>query len=77
MLDIDYVLDCGQVEHELYEEDGHVFGVELNLFNGHKSYYHEKIKKYPYFDVVLVEGFQYLDDDIYNAIEQFNNMLKK
>jgi hypothetical protein len=69
MLDKNSVLFWNEVEHDLYEENDYVFGVELDLFNGHKSYYYK----------VLDDGkllfFDYLDDDIYKAIEQFNAML--
>lgn len=75
MLDKNYVLGWNNVEHILYEEGGHRFGIELDLFNGHKSYYYEKVKKYPHSDTVAIEEFEYLNDDIYKAIEQFNERL--
>lgn len=77
MLDKNYVLGWNDVEHILYEENGHRFGIELDLFNGHQSYYYEKIKKYPYSDTIAIEEFEYLNDDIYKAIEQFNERLKE
>ena len=77
MLDKNYVLGWNDVEHILYEENGHRFGIELDLFNGHQSYYYEKIKKYPYSDTIAIEQFEYLNDDIYKAIEQFNERLKE
>lgn len=76
MLDKNYILGWNTVEHILYEENGNRFGVELDLFNWNKSYYYEKVKKYPYSDSVYIEDFQYLDDDIYEAIEQFNILIK-
>ena len=66
MLDKNCVLGWGQVEHDLYEEDGHVFGIELDLFNGHTSFYYKNDR-----------FFEYLNDDIYEAIDQYNTMLPK
>ena len=77
MLDKNYVLGWNSIEHTLYEEDGHIFGIELDLFNNHESYYYEKIKKYPYSDFVAVKEFEYLNDDIYKAIDQFNEKLEE
>lgn len=76
MLNTESVLCWNEIEHDLYEENGRVFGVELDLFNDHKSFYCKIIKRSsPYSDVQIVEHYQYLDDDIYKAIEQFNSML--
>ena len=68
MLNKSDVLWWNEVEKDLYEENGHIFGVELDLFNNHKYYYHKTIEE----DGDL---YQYLGDDIYNAIDQFNAML--
>lgn len=78
MLDKNYVLGWEDVECDLYEENGHVFGIELDLFNGHESYYCKTVKKSsPHSDTQHIEHYQYLSDDIYEAIEQFNAMLQK
>lgn len=69
MLDKNYVLAWNEIEHDLYEENGRVFGVEIDLFNGHQSYYCNT------FDDGKLLFFEYLDNDIYKAIEQFNKML--
>ena len=76
MLDKELVLFWNEVEHDLYEENGHVFGVELDLFNNHKNYYCKTVKKSsPWSDATHIESYQYLKGDIYSAIEQFNSML--
>lgn len=76
MLNKEAVLFWNEVEHDLYEENGHVFGVELDLFNNHKSYYCKTVKKSsPYSDVTHIESYQYLKGDIYMAIEQFNAII--
>ena len=72
MLDKNSVLFWNEVECDLYEENGKVFGVELDLFNGHKSYYYKNIRCVPFH---IIEEFEYLDDNIYKAIEQFNEKL--
>lgn len=78
MLDKNYVLGWEDVEHDLYEENGYMFGIELDLFNGHKSYYCKTItKSSPYSDTQCIEHYQYLSDDIYKAIEEFNVLLQK
>lgn len=78
MLDKNYVLGWEQVEHDLYEEDGHVFGIELDLFNNHTSFYYaRRIKSSPLADYYKSQTFEYLDDDIYKAINQFNERLRK
>lgn len=68
MLDKNYVLGWEEVEHDLYEENGKTFGVELDLFNGHKNYYCKTVED-------GIEHYQYLKGDIYKAIDQFNAML--
>ena len=67
MLDKNYVLGWEEIEHDLYEENGRVFGVELDLFNGYKNYYCKTVEDNR-------EYFQYLSNDIYKAIEEFNAM---
>ena len=68
MLNKEAVLCWNEVEHDLYEESGHIFGVELDLFNNHKNYYHKIVEDGR-------EYYQFLKGDIYMAIEQFNAML--
>ena len=71
MLNPNMVLGWEEVEHDLYEENGYIFGIELDLFNGHEMYYTKSTDK---------NGNTYyrdLGDDIYNAIKEFNIILKK
>ena len=69
MLDKETVVFWNAVEHELYEENGHKFCVELDLFNNHKYYYHKEIKD-------DVESCRFLSTDISKAIDKFNAMLQ-
>ena len=69
MLKKETALVWNEVEHDLYEENGHIFGVELDLFNNHKNYYCKCVEDGK-------EYYQYLHGDIYMAIEMFNAMLK-
>lgn len=71
MLDKNYVLGWEDVEHDLYEENGYVFGIELDLFNGHEIYYVKKAAKDG--NVYYVD----LSGDIYKAIEEFNDIVNK
>ena len=69
MLDRDFVLCCEEVEHDLYEEDGFIFGIELDLFNGHQLYYCKTSDDHPcYWD---------LGEDIYQAMDQFNDIITR
>lgn len=68
MLNKETVLFWNEVEHDLYEENGHIFGVELDLCNNHKYYYHKEIEDGK-------EFYRFLSPDIYIAIEKFNAML--
>lgn len=64
----DIVAFLTEVEHDLYEENGHIFCVVLDLFNNHQYYYCKTVE----------DGREYyvdLDSDIYTAIEQFNKMI--
>ena len=76
MLDKKSVLFWNEVECDLYEEDGYVFGVELDLFNNQKTYYCKIVTKPSFYSDY--ERVEYLDlaDDIYKAIDQFNEILK-
>ena len=70
MLNRDMVLAWKEVEHDLYEERGYVFGIELDLFNCHQIYYAKSTDK---------NGFTYyvdLSGDIYEAIEEFNKIVE-
>lgn len=64
MLEREKILQWSEIEHDLYEENGHIFGIELDLFNGHGSYYYKHNEQYIY-----LEG-----SDIYEAIERFNKL---
>jgi hypothetical protein len=71
MLDKERVLSWCEIEYDLYEENGHIFGVELDLFNNHEYFYEKIIKEDG------VESYQYLEGDVFDAIEQFNAILNK
>lgn len=68
MLDTSYILSWSEVEHDLYEENGKIFGVELDLSNNHKVYYCKTTKDGR-------ELYQYLDYNIFKSVEMFNAML--
>lgn len=68
MIKKEFVLCWNEIEHDLYKENGHIFGIALDLFNNNKSYYCKTIEDGH-------EFYQYLEDDIYNAINQFNAIL--
>lgn len=68
MINKEAVLCWNEIEHDLYEENGYIFGIELDLFNNQKYYYCKTIEDGK-------EFYQYFKDDIYQAIEQFNAML--
>lgn len=71
MLDKNYVLGWEEVEHDLYEENGYVFGIELDLFNGHQVYYAKTTDKNS------VVHYVDLNNDVYEAIKEFNEIVKK
>lgn len=56
------------LEYDLYEENGHIFGVEFNVFSNTKCYYYKTFKN-------KGEYYRYLKGDIYAAIDQFNSIL--
>ena len=62
-------LQFAEYEYDIYEEDGHIFGCEFDLFNNQKYFYYKTIRKNG------TEYYQYLDGDIYEAIKQFNAIL--
>lgn len=68
MIDISTVLRWDEIEHDLYEENDRVFGVEIDLFNGHQSYYCKTVEN----GKTL---YHFYASDIYEAIELFNEML--
>lgn len=57
------------IEHDLHEEDGYIFGVELDLSNNQKYYYCKTVDDNG-------ELYQYLKGDALNAINQFNAILE-
>lgn len=69
MLDKHSVLFWNEIEKDLYEENGYIFGIELDLFNNHQYYYCKTIRNGH-------EYYQILNEDIYKAIEEFNNLIK-
>lgn len=68
MLSKEAVLGWSSIEHVLYEENGHEFIVDFDLFNNHQTFWHRK-------------GIYYTDltslprEDIYDAIDQFNKIV--
>lgn len=69
MLNKNSVVFWNVVEYDLYIEANYTFGVEFDLFNNHKVYY---CKKYEENRTI----YQYLADDIYEAIDEFNKILE-
>jgi hypothetical protein len=67
MLEKKSVLAWTEIEHALYEENGHTFGIVIDLFNNHKYFYHEKDGLYT--------DLADLEDDIYGAIDRFNDIV--
>ena len=70
MLNKNFVLGWSDVEHDLYEENGYIFGVELDLFNNHEYYYCKIIED-------SKELYYSLGKDIYIAIDKFNEIIRK
>jgi hypothetical protein len=69
MLSKEIVVWWNEVEHDLYEENGYIFVVEIDLFNDHKSYYCKTVR----------DGKEYytpLGNDIYKAIDKFNELMR-
>ena len=64
MIEREKILHCSEIKHDLYKENGHIFGIELDLFNGHGSCYYKHNEQYIYLE----------DIDIYEAIERFNKL---
>lgn len=59
-----------EVEKDLWvNDDGYVFGIELDLFNNHQNFY----LKYP----DGIHSFPIYTDDIYDAIDKFNKMVEE
>lgn len=58
------VLKWCEIEHDLYTYNDFTFGIELDLFNGHQLFYCKQDKVY-----------YNLGDDIYKAIEEFNDLI--
>ena len=70
MINKENIVFWNEIECDLYEENGHIFGIELDLFNNHKCFYHKMIEKDGR------ECYQYLKGyDIYDAIDQFNTLI--
>lgn len=70
MIDSKMILAWSEVEHDLYEENGFVFGVELDLYNGHKNYYCKTVEDNH-------EYYQYLHGDVFEAAGYFNAIVEK
>lgn len=70
MLDKSLAVFWNEIEHDLYEENGYAFGIQIDLFNDHQIYYCKSIQD-------GVETYRYLDEDMLNAIDQFNSVLEE
>ena len=70
LLNSEKLLQWSVIEHDLYEENGYIFVVDIDLFNNQKSYYYKTT------DEDGTEYYQFLHKDIYNAIELFNEVLE-
>jgi hypothetical protein len=68
MLTNENVLAWTNIEQVLYEEDGHEFIIELDLFNDHQYFWHRK-------DGYYTELARSTLDDIYDAIDRFNKIV--
>lgn len=71
MLNTNHVLFWNGIEHDLYEENGHIFGIELDLCNDHQYFYHKTIKN----GIESIEYLADMTDDIYKAIDAFNEIV--
>ena len=67
MLNKESVFWWNEVVHDLYEDDetGYTFDVELDLCNNHQSYYCR-----------IEDHYIPIGNDIYDAIEKFNEITK-
>jgi hypothetical protein len=65
MLNKSDVVWWNEIEHDLYEENGCIFGVVFDLFNNRQSYYWKTVRNGQ-------EVYRPLGDNIYKAIELFN-----
>lgn len=70
MLNKESVLFWNEVENILYEENGYQFVVVFDLFNNHKYFYCRKDG----YEIDLIEA---LREDIYDAIDRFNEIVAK
>ena len=70
MLNKESVLFWNEVENVLYEENGYEFVIVLDLFNNHKYFYCRKGD----YEIELAESPR---EDIYDAIDQFNEILEE
>lgn len=68
MIKREKILQWFEIEHDLYEENGYIFVVEIDLFNNQRSYYYKTT------DEDGTEYYQFLHKDLYNAIEMFNEL---
>ena len=71
MIKREKILQWFEIEHDLYEENGYIFVVDIDLFNNQMSYYYKTTDKDG------TEYYQFLHKDIYNAIELFNEVLER
>ena len=68
MIEREKILQWSEVEYDLYEENGYIFVVDIDLFNNQMSYYYKTI------DEDGTEYYKFLHKDLYNAIEMFNEL---
>lgn len=65
-----FLFGWSDIEHDLHEEDGYIFGIDLDLGNNQKYYYCKTVDDEG-------EHYQYLKGDALNAINQFNAILEE
>lgn len=70
MIKREAVLAWTNIEHVLYEENGHEFIVEFDLFNNSKNFWHHK-------GIYYTELTESPREDIYDAIDKFNKIVAK
>ena len=68
MLGKDTAASFDEVLIDLYEERGYIFGIDINLHNGYRCYFCKTVEDGQ-------EYVEYLDGDVYNAIDQYNSIL--
>ena len=73
MLNTNFIPFWNEIQHDLSEENGHIFGIELDLCNTHQYFYHKMITD----GVETIEYLADMTDDIYKAINAFNETIRQ